>query len=154
MYQSIPGCVILADRHLELAGGVLTLLESAFATVYVVADISSLLEGAKQLSPAMVTLDLSLTEGNIAEVLKRLREIAPDCRVVVLSVHDQEAASHQSLEAGAHGIVLKRTIGSDFLPAVNAVMRGERFVSAGFGAPGPGPTGTRNAHSTPGSGAQ
>lgn len=129
------GCAILADRHLELAEGVRGLLEAVFSTVYVVADIGSLLEGAERLSPALITLDIALASGNIALVVEQVRQAAPGCRLVILTVHDQQSAPRLSLAAGANGIVLKRTIGSDLLPAIEAVMAGKTYVSPGFDLP-------------------
>lgn len=132
MGQYIFGCAILADRHLELAEGIRGLLETTFGTVYVVADVDSLLEGAQRLEPALIALDLSLADGNITQLLGRIRRAAPQSRLLVLSVYDQATAPQLVLAAGANGIVLKRTIGSDLLPAIGAVMRGEIYVSSGF----------------------
>ncbi|HKX56899.1 MAG TPA: response regulator [Xanthomonadales bacterium] len=133
MVQYISGCAILADRHLELAEGIRGLLETTFGTVYVVAGVDSLLEGAKRLDPALIALDMSLADGNITQLLEQIRRAAPQSRLLVLSVFDLAAAPPLVLAAGANGIVLKRTIGSDLLPAIAAVMRGETYVSSGFG---------------------
>ncbi len=132
MGQYISGCTILADRHLELAEGIRGLLETAFGSVFVVASIDSLLEGAQRLEPTLITLDLALADGHISQVLAQIQHAAPECRLLVLSVYDQAVAPQVVLAAGANGIVLKRTIGSDLLPAIGAVMRGETFVSSGF----------------------
>jgi DNA-binding NarL/FixJ family response regulator len=132
MGQYISGSALLANRNLELAEGIRGLLETIFGTVYVVANIDSLLEGAQRLSPVLIVLDLTVAEGNITQVLARIRDAVPQCRLLVLSVYDQAAAPQLILAAGANGIVLKRTIGTDFLPAIRAVMRGESYVSPGF----------------------
>jgi DNA-binding NarL/FixJ family response regulator len=50
-------------------------------------------------------------------------------RVVVLSVHDEQPAVSQALGAGAAGFVLKRTAALDLIAAVDAVLRGETYVS-------------------------
>jgi DNA-binding NarL/FixJ family response regulator len=132
MRQYTSGCAILADRNLELAEGIRGLLETIFGTVYVVADIDSLLEGAHRLSPALITLDLAVADGDISQLLTAVRQAAPECRLLVLSVYDQAAAPQLVLAAGANGIVLKRTISNDLLPAIGAVMRGDTYVSTGF----------------------
>jgi DNA-binding NarL/FixJ family response regulator len=38
-----------------------------------------------------------------------------------------------ALAAGAHGVVLKRCVGTDFMPAIDAVMHGQRYLSPDFG---------------------
>lgn len=128
-----PRCAILADRHTGLSEGVRGLLESAFETVFTVADVSSLRDGMQRLSPLLVVLDMSLPDDNLSSLLKELRDVSPESRVIVLSAHDQPNVARQALASGAQGVVLKRSIGSDLLTAVSAVLDGEEFVSPGFG---------------------
>ena len=56
-------CVLLADRHHGLAEGVRGLLETAFESVFMVADGTSLLEGVDRLEPDVAIVDLSLARG-------------------------------------------------------------------------------------------
>jgi DNA-binding NarL/FixJ family response regulator len=128
-----PTCAILADRHLGLAEGVRGLLETAFQTVYVVADPDSLREGAQRLAPALIVLDLSLAGCDFSPLLQKVRELSPGSRVIVLSVYDQATVARLALAAGADSVVLKRCVGSDFMPAIAAVLRGEAYVSPDFG---------------------
>jgi DNA-binding NarL/FixJ family response regulator len=53
--------------------------------------------------------------------------------VIVLSVYDEPTALAQAFGAGAAGFVLKRTAATDLTDAVDAVLRGERYVSAAMG---------------------
>jgi len=126
-------CAILADRHTALSEGVRGLLETTFQTVYTVADSKSLLEGTKRLSPALIVLDLSLGGSEFALLIKEIHQLSPESPVLVLSVHDQATVARMVLACGAKSIVLKRSIGSDFLTAVSAVLCGEQYVSPGFG---------------------
>ena len=50
-------------------------------------------------------------------------------KLIVVSVHDGPSASRSALEAGANGFVLKRAIATDLLPAVDAVLAGQHYVS-------------------------
>ena len=127
------GCAILADRHTTLSEGIRGLLETTFKTVYIVADAASLKEGAQRLLPAVVVLDISLLGSDFSSLLKEVLESSPESRVIVLSVHDQASVVRIALASGAKSVVLKRTIGSDLLTAVSAVLRGDEFVSPGFG---------------------
>lgn len=127
-----PGCAILADRHTVLAERVRDLLEADFQTVYMVADAPSLREGAQQLTPALIVLDLSLGGRELPRLLQEIHELSPASRVIVLSVHDEASVARMALASGAQSIVLKRSIGRDFLDAVSAVLRGEQYVSSDF----------------------
>src|SRR5215467_5483398 len=82
-------CVLLADRHHRLSEGVRGLLETTFGGVFMVADQASLMEGAQRLSPALVVVDVSLAEGNIADLVHSIRDHAPAAKVLLLSVHDE-----------------------------------------------------------------
>jgi two-component system secretion response regulator SsrB len=114
-------CVLLADRHHGLTEGVRGLLETAFGTVVMVADETSLLEGAGRLRPDVAVVDLSLARDNGLGWLRALRQDCPGLKVIVLSVHDEQSVRRAAIEAGADGFVLKRAIATDLLPAVELV---------------------------------
>jgi len=128
-------CAILADRHTVLAERVRDLLEAEFQTVYVVGDAPTLREGAQELAPALIVLDLSLAGPDSPRLLQEISLLSPTSRVIVLSVHDEAAVARLALAAGAHGVVLKRSIGRDLPCAISAVLRGEQYVSTDFGLP-------------------
>jgi DNA-binding NarL/FixJ family response regulator len=124
---------LLADRHHRLSEGVRGLLDTVFSRVFMVADQNSLLEGAQRLSPALVVVDVSFAEGDIADLLRLIRDRAPAAKVLVLSVHDEPAVVDAALAAGADGLVLKRAIANDLLPAVDALLASRRYISPGAG---------------------
>lgn len=126
-------CAILADRHSALAEGVRGLLETAFKTVYLVADTPSLREGASRLRPALVVLDMSLGSHGSSRLVQEIGELSPVTRVLILTVHDDATVARIVLGAGAHGVVLKRCIGKDLMQAVDAVLQGDKYVSPDFG---------------------
>lgn len=126
-------CALLADKHTALAERIRGLLETTFQTVYTVADAPSLLQGAQRLTPAVVVLDISLVGADSLQLLKQIGECSPTSRVIVLSIHDQSTVARAALSAGARCVVLKRRVAHDLMAAVDAVMRGEEFVSPEFG---------------------
>ncbi len=87
----------------------------------------------QRLSPLLVVLDMSLPDDNLSSLLKELRALSPESRIIVLSVHDQPNVARQTLALGAQAVILKRSICTDLLTAVSAVLDGEEFVSPGFG---------------------
>ena len=129
MSEKPLSCVLLADRHHGLTEGVRGLLETAFGTVVMVADDASLLEAAGRLRPDMAVVDLSLARDSGLGWLQALRQRCPGLKVIVLSVHDEQAVRRAAMEAGADAFVLKRAIATDLLPAVEFV-RGGRSAGA------------------------
>jgi DNA-binding NarL/FixJ family response regulator len=104
------------------------LLETTFASVFLVADETSLIEGAGLLRPAVVVVDLSLGAGDVLGLMRELRARAPGAKVLLLSVHDEPSVLRSAAAAGADGIVLKRAISTDLLLAVDEVLAGRRFI--------------------------
>jgi DNA-binding NarL/FixJ family response regulator len=126
-------CLLLADAHPNLLEAVHGLLGGRFATTVLVADEPSLLEAAGRMEPDLVVVDLSLPVAGSVNVVRSLFGRYPALRVIVLSVHDEPTALAQALGAGAAGFVLKRTAAADLPAAVDAVLRGETYVSAVLG---------------------
>ena len=121
MPEKPTSCVLLADRHHGLTEGVRGLLETAFGTVVMVADRTSLLDGAVRLRPDLAVVDLSLARESGLGWLRDLRQRCPDLKVIVLSVHDEDCIRNAALEAGADAFVLKRAIATELLATVDAL---------------------------------
>ena len=126
---STTSCVLLADRHHGLRDSVRGLLETAFESVFMVADEASLLEGVGRLKPAMVMIDMSLSHGNVQDLIANVTALTPDSKVLMLSVHDEPTVVKAALDAGADALILKRCLATDLLPAVDALRAGERYLS-------------------------
>lgn len=63
---------------------------------------------------------------NVARLLQRSN---PELMFIILSVHDEQTVIDECLAAGARGFVFKRTEAIDLIPAVEAALRGDIFVS-------------------------
>jgi DNA-binding NarL/FixJ family response regulator len=124
MSERPTSCVLLADRHHGLTEGVRGLLETAFGTVVMVADETSLIEGASRLQPDVAVVDLSLAGDHGLGWLREVRQLCPELKVIVISVYDEETVRRAAMEAGADAFVLKRSIATDLLPAVARVRGG------------------------------
>lgn len=132
MIEQMGNCVLLADRHHGLRDGVRGLLETAFETVFMVADEASLLEGADRLKPAVVVVDLSLSKGDVSDLLGRINAGSPGSKILVLTVHDEPTVAAAALGAGAGAVVLKHTLATDLLPAIEALLADDRYLSPGI----------------------
>lgn len=127
MSAQVSDCVVLADRHHGLTEGIRGLLETAFRVVVMVADEESLVESATRLQPAVAVVELSLNRESRLGWLIHLHERCPELKVIVLSVHDEPEVARAAIRAGADGFVLKRSIGTELLPAVEAVLAGRHY---------------------------
>jgi DNA-binding NarL/FixJ family response regulator len=116
-----------------MLAAVRALLERRFATTMMVADEASLFEAVKRMGPDLVVVDLSLPVAGSVNVVHNLLSQYPGLRVIVLSIHDERTVLSQTLGIGAVGFVLKRTAGVDLPAAVEAILRGEVYVSPVLG---------------------
>lgn len=122
-------CVLLGERHHGLSDGLRGLLDAVFGAVFMVADETSLIEGAARLQPTLVVVDLALAKGDLPSLVEGLRKHAPAAKVLLLSVHDDSSVAADAIAAGAHGLVLKREIGTELLVAVDELLAGRRYLS-------------------------
>ena len=118
------GRVLLADSHLNVLGGVHSLLEGLFESVLMVADERSLMDAIPTFMPDLVVVDLSLPGDGETNIARRLLERHPDLRLIVLSVHDEPTVIDQMRSAGVAGFVLKRAAATDLILAIEEVLRG------------------------------
>ena len=84
---------------------------------------------AKELQPDLIVLDIALPSLNGLEVAKRIREFAPGTKILFLSGESSPDVVREALNLGALGYVHKPELQSDLVPAIEAVLKGELFVS-------------------------
>lgn len=123
--------VLLADDHGIVRRGLKTLLESA-PGVNVVGEAADGLEAVRlceQLKPEVLIVDVGMPALNGIEVATRALHSQPGLRVVILSMHSDEAYIIRALAAGASAYLLKEATDEDLLPALKAVTEGRRFFS-------------------------
>ena len=123
------GRVLLADRHQNMLEGIRSLLETVFDVVIMVADEKSLIDSIDTVKPDMVIVDLSLPIYEEVNVARRINEVSPGMKIIILSVHDEQAVVDDCIAAGASGFVLKRTAVNDLIPAIWEVRKGRKYVS-------------------------
>ena len=121
--------ILLADDHPIVRDG-LRLLISAQPDLEVVGEAENgrqVLALAKTLCPDIVVMDLSMPQLSGLEATTLLKRSAPDLKVLVLTVHDDESYLQQLVEAGASGYVLKRSAGNELVGALRTVAAGGVF---------------------------
>lgn len=124
-----PSRVVFADDHAGIHPLVRRILEPQFDVVDAVYDGQALVDSAALHAPDVLVVDISMPRLNGLEAVRRLR---PQSRaaVIFLTTHPDRALLEQAIEAGADGYVLKAAAAADLVPAIQAALRGERFVSA------------------------
>lgn len=121
------GRVVLADSHPGMLEGLRRMLETEAKTVLMVADEVSLIEAMDSVRPDLVIADLSFPVSGAVNVVRLIKQLHPEIKLIVVSIHDDPAAVNEAGSAGADGFVLKRRAVVDLLPAIREVCQGRRF---------------------------
>jgi DNA-binding NarL/FixJ family response regulator len=121
--------VVLADQHPIMLEGIRRMLETEAESVLMVADEASLMQAVESMLPDLFIADLSFPVSGGANVARLLKERHPGIKTIILSVHEEPAASDEVAAAGAEAFVLKRRAVVDLIAAVRAVCGGGRYVS-------------------------
>lgn len=122
--------ILLADDHAVLRSGLKLLLESQ-PDFQVVGEAASGLEAlslTEKLQPDLLLLDLSMPGLGGLDALPALRKIAPQTRILILTMHDDPQYLRTALKNGASGYVLKKAADAELISAIHAVLRGEMYV--------------------------
>lgn len=125
-----PIRILIADDHNVVRSG-LRLLLDAQADMEVVEEAGSgeeTVEKAVAAQPDICLLDIAMPGLNGLEAARQIRQQAPEVRIIVLTMYDDEAYLRQFLEMGAAGYVLKKAADTELANAIRAVHRGESFV--------------------------
>src|SRR5262244_2219345 len=115
--------------RIVLAEQLRSLLALEFDVVAVVSDGQALLRAAEAAKPDVVVTDIVMPELDGIAATAALLAKQPAVRVVLVTVHDDPELVERAQTAGALGFVAKHHAGHELVPAVKAVLRGERYVS-------------------------
>jgi len=98
----------------------------------IIGEVSDGLEAvqlAEELQPDLILLDIGLQSLNGIEAAKRIRGVAPNAKLLFVSLESSSEVVEETLRLGAHGYVHKQRADRDLQPAIDAVLEGKRFVS-------------------------
>ncbi len=129
--MSAPIRLLVVDDHTLFRRGLIALLSqhAGVAVVGEAADAGEAQRRAAELQPDVVLLDNHLPGVRGVDALPGLREAAPEARVMMLTVSEDENDLADALRAGAQGYLLKTIDGDALLRAIEACMRSESVVS-------------------------
>jgi DNA-binding NarL/FixJ family response regulator len=123
--------VILADDHTLVRAGIRSLLEE-LDNVEVLADCGDGREALRLIDehrPDVAVLDIGMPELNGLEVARRAAQASPNTRIIILSMYADPSYVRQALKAGVSGYLIKGAAVSELSLAIEAVMRGERYLT-------------------------
>jgi DNA-binding NarL/FixJ family response regulator len=123
--------LLLADDHTVVRQGLRKVLEDRpeWEVVAEAGDGREAVRLAEIHKPDVAIVDVAMPLLNGIETTRQISRKSPTTRVLVLSMHADEAYVTQILQAGATGYLLKDSADVDLIQAVAAVAKGTSFFS-------------------------
>ena len=123
--------ILICDDHTLFVEGIKALLrnEASLEIVGEARDGRQAVELVKQLKPDLLLMDISMPDMTGSDATQRVHESNPSVKVLILTMHDDEELVARCLEAGAVGYVMKDAPASQLLYAIEAVQKGDTYLS-------------------------
>ncbi|MGY0235623.1 response regulator [Longispora urticae] len=123
--------VLIVDDEalLRMAFGTVLETQPDMAPVGEAADGDEAVLLARELRPDVVLMDVRMPGTDGIGATRRVIEVSPRSRVLILTTFDLDEYAFAGLGAGASGFLLKNTRPEEFLTAIRAVHAGDAVVS-------------------------
>lgn len=123
--------VLLVDDHDLVRVGIRRLLHDE-KEIKVIGEAKSGEEAiklVKKLNPQVVLMDVEMPGIGGLEATKKLMQINPNIKVIILTVHNQEPFPSKLLQIGAQGYITKQEKPEEMVNAIKAVNKGCKYLS-------------------------
>jgi len=123
--------VLLVDDHKIMRDGIKAILNrsSEFRVAGEAENGTDAVQFVKKFRPQLVLMDIGLPGLNGVETTAEILRHQPDCKVVILSMYDDEDSVVSAVRSGARAFILKRASDNDLLEALRMVAAGGMYLS-------------------------
>ncbi|MFN8415778.1 MAG: response regulator transcription factor [Cytophagaceae bacterium] len=124
--------IVIADDHVLLRDGVKSLLINQLGADIVgeASDGESAVNTILDTIPDIALLDLNMPIKNGIQVIKEVKEVNPNIKCMILSMHEDPEYIIKSVQAGAMSYLLKNADHSEIIMAVKQVSSGNKYFNA------------------------
>jgi DNA-binding NarL/FixJ family response regulator len=126
-----PIRILLVDDHQMVLDGLRAMLRPHASAIEVVASTTDAAEArrlVRDLAPDIALVDVRMGQTSGLELCEELRRTAPDTRVVLLTVYDDEQYLFEGLRAGASGYLTKQVLADELVTQLRRVLAGDIVV--------------------------
>ena len=126
----MPIKLLVVDDHGVLRAGLIALLNSEpdMEVVGEADDENSAVSQAIEKRPDVILMDMSMPDAGGIDATRRIKQLVPEAKVLVLTVHEDKGLMQEAIRLGAMGYILKRAIKSELINAIHSVMRDELYL--------------------------
>ena len=136
MTTDTPIRIVVADDHPVVRGGLVAMLRTipGLDVVGEASDGDAAVHAVLEYRPDVILMDVRMPGRGGIEATRQIRELVPDCRVLVVTMYDDDATVFTAMQAGAQGYLLKDAEQDDIVRAVHGVVAGEAIFGPGVAA--------------------
>ena len=122
--------VLIADDHAIVRAGLRALLaeEPEFELVGEAVGGYEAIQLVEQTQPDVLILDLSMPDLDGISVTRKIKPLFPDLKILILTLHEDEALLKEAIKAGAAGYILKRAAEAELISAIQVICRGDLYI--------------------------
>lgn len=121
--------IILADDHTVVRQGLRAMLEPEYHVVAETGDGLEVVVLVERFQPDLLVLDIMMPGLNGIDAARQISRISPKTRIIMLSMHPDEAYVVEALKSGAYGYVLKGSDANELMSAIREGAAGRRYLS-------------------------
>ena len=128
----MPFDVLLVDDHKIMRDGIKAILNRSneFRVAGEAENGTDAVQFVKKFHPQLVLMDIGLPGLNGVETTAEILRHQPGCKIVILSMYDDENSVVSAIRSGARAFVLKKASSSELMDALRTVARGGSYLSA------------------------
>jgi DNA-binding NarL/FixJ family response regulator len=122
--------ILVVDDHFVVREGLRSIIERE-ADMTLVAEAANGVQAVEmydRLQPDITVMDLRMPVQGGVEAIRQIKQKNPDARIIVLSSFSGDEDVHAALNAGAMGYLLKHSSGDQIVPAIHALMEGQKWI--------------------------
>ncbi|MEN6315151.1 MAG: response regulator transcription factor [Clostridiaceae bacterium] len=122
--------VLIADDHSLLRQGLKQILEleKDISVVAQASNGSEAVQCAKECKPDVILMDINMPGTNGLQAIKEIKQEKLQCRIIVLTIHEDREYLFKTLQMGAEGYVLKDAEPSVLIEAIRNVNSGQSYI--------------------------
>lgn len=123
--------IFIADDHALIRAGIKNLL-SSFSDIKLVGETANPFEIIEQIKATkcdVLILDLSMPGKNGLDVIKEIKNIYPEVKILVMTMMPEDQFAKRTLKAGASGYLTKESAPEELITAIRRIAAGRRYIS-------------------------
>ena len=122
--------IVIIDDHKILVSGLRLLIETQ-NDLHVVGEANngaSAVKIVQEKKPDVILLDISLPDISGLDLITKLKNVSPDSKILILTMHDNQCFLQIGFDNGANGFLVKKAVDDDLIYAIKTVARGENYI--------------------------